>query len=83
MNPGEAAGLSRRTFGGLVMKRYCIKSRGGRTEYFDIVREIEDGFIVRLTRISDGNEKIIEESMTKHLFDICLKTGYIYEAATA
>ncbi|MDR1106749.1 MAG: hypothetical protein LBL44_10365 [Treponema sp.] len=65
------------------MKRYCIKSRGGRTEYFDIVREIEDGFIVRLTRISDGNEKTIEESLTKHLFDICLKTGYIYEAATA
>lgn len=63
------------------MKRYCIKSRSGRTEYLDIVREIEDGFLIRLTRISDGNEKIIEESLTRHLFDICLKTGYIYEEA--
>jgi hypothetical protein len=70
-------------FGGTEMKRYCIKSRSGRTEYFDIIREIEDGFIVRLTRISDGSEKIIEESLTKHLFNICLKTGYIYEAASA
>jgi hypothetical protein len=62
------------------MKRYCIKNRSGRIEYFDVVREIEDGFIVRLTRISDGSERTIEESLTKHLFNICLKTGYIYEA---
>jgi hypothetical protein len=65
------------------MKRYCIKCRSGRTEFFDIIREIEDGFVVRLTRISDGSEKIIEESMTRHLFDICIKTGYIYEAQPA
>jgi hypothetical protein len=62
-----------------VMKRYYIKCRSGRIEYFDIIREIEDGYVVRLTRISDGNKKIIEESMTRHLFDICLKTGYIYK----
>ncbi|MDR1446443.1 MAG: hypothetical protein LBI90_06080 [Treponema sp.] len=60
------------------MKRYCIKCREGKIEYLDIVREIEDGFLVRLTRISDGNERIIEESMTRHLFEICVKTGYIY-----
>ncbi|MDR1046245.1 MAG: hypothetical protein LBL64_00575 [Treponema sp.] len=61
------------------MKRYCIKCREGKTEYLDIVRETEDGFLIRLTRISDGNERIIEESMTRHLFEICVKTGYIYQ----
>jgi hypothetical protein len=61
------------------MKRYCVKGRSGRTEYFDILGEIEDGFLIRLTRVVDGDERIIEESMTRHLFNICLKTGYIRE----
>jgi hypothetical protein len=61
------------------MKRYCVKSRSGRIEYFDVLREIEDGFLIRLTRIIDGSERIIEEPLSRHLFDICLKTGYIYE----
>jgi hypothetical protein len=65
--------------GGFRMKRYCVKCRAGRIEYIDIIKETSDGFLIRLTRLSDGNEKIIEEAMTRHLFDICLKTGYIYE----
>jgi hypothetical protein len=65
------------------MKRYCIKCREGKTEYLDIIRETEDGYLVKLTKISDGNERIIEESMTRHLFEICVKTGYIYQAEAA
>ncbi|MDR2258856.1 MAG: hypothetical protein LBE14_06880 [Treponema sp.] len=62
------------------MKRYYIKCRSGRIEFFDVIRETGEEFIIRLTRLSDGNEKIIEDSMSRRLFDICLKTGYIYEA---
>jgi hypothetical protein len=62
------------------MKRYHVKCRPGRIEFIDIIRENDEGFFIRLTRLSDGNEKIIEESMPRHLFNICLKTGYIYEA---
>ena len=61
------------------MKRYCIKCRAGKIEFFDIISENDDGYRIRLTRLSDGNEKIIEESMSRHLFNICVKTGYIYE----
>jgi hypothetical protein len=64
------------------MKRYCIKCRAGSAEYIDIVKEIEDGYIIRLTRIFDGNEKSSEETITRHLFNICLKTGNIYEPAS-
>ena len=63
------------------MKRYCIKCRAGRIEFFDIIAENYDGYRIRLTRLSDGSERIIEESMTRHLFDLCVKTGYIYELA--
>ena len=61
------------------MKRYCIKSREGKLEYFDIISENEDGYRIRITRLSDGNEKIIEESMTRSLFNMCVQTGYIFE----
>ena len=65
------------------MKRFCIKCRAGRLEYFDIIAENDDGYVIRLTRLSDGNERIVEESMSRHLFDICVKTGYIFQLETA
>ena len=61
------------------MKRYCIKSRTGRIEYFDIISESDDGYKIRITRLSDGSEKIIEESMTRSLFDMCVQSGYIFQ----
>ena len=61
------------------MKRYCIKCRANRIEYFDIISEDEEGFHVRLTRICDGNQKVTQEYMSRSLFNICQKTGYIYE----
>ena len=61
------------------MKRYCIKSRTGRIEYFDILSESDEGYNIRLTRITDGSEKIIEEFMTRSLFDMCVQSGYIFQ----
>ena len=65
------------------MKRYCIKCRAGRIEFLDILSESDDGYRVRLTKLSDGNERIIEESMSRHLFNMCVKAGYIYELENA
>ena len=65
------------------MKRYCIKGRTGRIEFFDIISEDDKGFRIRLTRLSDGNERIMEESMSRNLFDICVKTGYIFQLETS
>jgi hypothetical protein len=61
------------------VKRYCIKSRTGKIEYFDIISENDEGYKIRLTRINDGDEKIIEDSMTRSLFDICVQSGYIFQ----
>jgi len=61
------------------MKRYCIKCQSGKIEYFDIISENENEYLIRHYRISEGNEKVFEESMSRHLFDMCIKTGYIYE----
>ncbi|MDR2758276.1 MAG: hypothetical protein LBB78_02720 [Spirochaetaceae bacterium] len=65
------------------MKRYFIKANGDRIEYFDILGENNNGYRIRLTKINDGYEKTIEDSMSRTLFDVCLKTGYIYELEEA
>jgi hypothetical protein len=62
-----------------AMKRYCIKCEPGRIEYLDIINENSEGYIIRVTRIRDGYEKVIEEPLSRHLFNICLKTGFIYK----
>lgn len=59
------------------MKRYYIKCEPSRTEYLDVLGEDEEGYTIRVTRIKDGYEKTIEEFMSRHLFEICIKTGYI------
>ena len=61
------------------MKRYCIKCQTGKIEYFDVLGENDTEYQIRLTRLSDGDERTYEESMSRHLFNICVKTGYIFE----
>ena len=65
------------------MKRYCIKGQSGKIEFFDVLSEDDDGYRIKLTRITDGNEKITETSIPRHLFKLCLRTGYIIEFNTA
>ncbi|MDR2181136.1 MAG: hypothetical protein LBN92_00490 [Treponema sp.] len=65
------------------MKRYCVKSRPGRSEFLDILHETDSGYRIRLTKRSDGNERILEEFIDRHLFDMCVKTGFLSELANA
>ena len=64
------------------MKRYNVKCRKDRIEFIDIIRETEDGYMIQITRISDGIENTREETITRHLFNICIKTGFICEMLT-
>ncbi|MDR2480118.1 MAG: hypothetical protein LBD48_12505 [Treponema sp.] len=61
------------------MKRYCVKCPADRIEYIEILTETDEGYFIRLTRQGGGSEKITEEHMPRHLFNLCLKTGYLYE----
>lgn len=65
------------------MKRYCIKCREDRAEYFDIIGENDSEYKIRLTRLRDGTERVFEETMRRELFDMCIKTGYIFEMENA
>jgi hypothetical protein len=61
------------------MKNYYIRSAPGSADYLSVLRETDDGYMVRIYRDLDGYEKIIDEYMTKMLFDSCVRTGYITE----
>jgi len=59
------------------MKRYTIKCVPGYTEYIDVLQEMDNEYLVRFTRDRNGNIKTTEETITRHLFNICIQTGYI------
>jgi len=59
------------------MKRYSVKSTPGNKEYIDILKETDSEFFVRFTRDNNGSVKTTDETITRHLFDICLQTGYL------
>ncbi|MCL2764620.1 MAG: hypothetical protein FWD40_05005 [Treponema sp.] len=59
------------------MKRYSIRCLPGNTEYIDILQEMENEYVVRFTRCNNGSTKTTEETITRHLFNICVQTGYL------
>jgi len=59
------------------MKRYSIRCLPGSTEYIDILKELDNEYLVRFTRNNNGHIKTTEETITRHLFNICVQTGYL------
>jgi hypothetical protein len=62
-----------------LMKNYYIKSTPGSADYLSVLGETDEGFMVRIYRDQDGYEKIIDDFMSKTLFESCMRTGYITE----
>ena len=61
------------------MKTYTLKSIGKNTDYMTILREMEDGFVVKIVRDLDGYEDVKTDWLSKELFESCLRTGYLTE----
>ena len=59
------------------MAVYTLKSIGKNTDYMTVVREMDDGYVVRIDRDKDGYEDVTTDYLSKALFDTCLRTGYI------
>ena len=65
------------------VKRYEIKSDPGRRAVLQIVAEHADAYEVRITRYYDGYHTDETESMSRELFDLCLRTGYLTTLSVA
>lgn len=56
---------------------YSLKSHTNSTDYMEIMREMEDGFIVKIVRDKDGYKDVTTDFISATLFDSCVRTGYI------
>ena len=64
------------------MASYTVKSLGKSTDYMPIVRELDDGYVVRIVRDKDGYNDITTDYISKTLFDSCIRTGYLTKMET-
>ncbi|MCK9171511.1 MAG: hypothetical protein M0P01_13960 [Treponema sp.] len=61
------------------MKSYTLKSIGNTSDYMTVVREMEDGYVVRIVRDRDGYDEVKTDYISRELFDSCIRTGYLSE----
>lgn len=64
------------------MASYTLKSIGKTTDYMTIVRETDDGYVVRIVRDKDGYSDITTDFISKELFESCIRTGYLTKIET-
>ena len=64
------------------MGSYTLKSIGKSTDYMTIVREMDDGYVVRIVRDKDGYNDVTTYYISKTLFDSCIRTGYLTKMST-
>ncbi|MBQ2314427.1 MAG: hypothetical protein II187_05960 [Treponema sp.] len=64
------------------MGSYTLKSIGKSTDYMTIVREMDDGYVVRIVRDKDGYNDVTTDYISKTLFDSCIRTGYLTKMST-
>lgn len=65
------------------MKSYTLKSIGKKTDYMTIIREMDDGFVVKIVRDLDGYQDVKTDYISKELFESCIRTGYLTEIKEA
>lgn len=65
------------------MAYYTLKSIGNSSDYMTIIKETEDGYVVRIVRDKDGYDDITTDFISKSLFESCIRTGYLTKIETA
>ena len=59
------------------MIQYRVKSPEGTQKFVEIEREHPDGYEVVVTNIYEDYKKEHKEFINRHLFETCLRTGYL------
>lgn len=59
------------------MIQYKVKSSEGVQSFLEITKERNDGYDVLITCVYEDYKKEMREFINSHLFDICVRTGYL------
>ena len=65
------------------MDTYTLRSINNSNDYMTIVRELDDGYVVRIVRDKDGYSDVTTDYISKTLFESCIRTGYLSKVDTA
>ena len=65
------------------MGTYILKSIGKSQDYMTLVREMDDGYVVRIVRDEDGYNDVTTDYISKALFDSCVRTGYLTKVSAS
>ncbi|MCR5319420.1 MAG: hypothetical protein K6E22_14465 [Treponema sp.] len=65
------------------MGTYTLRSINNSNDYITIVRELDDGYVVRIVRDKDGYSDVTTDYISKTLFESCVRTGYLSKVDTA
>lgn len=60
-----------------IMGTYTLKSIGSNSDYMTVVREMDDGYVVKIVRDKDGYDDVTTDYISKALFESCVRTGYL------
>ena len=63
--------------------RYQVKGIKGLNTVLEVTETHAEGYRIRITSVSEGNEKTSEEFITRHLLETCIRTGYLQPVAEA
>lgn len=61
------------------MKNYSLKSLGNKNDYMTILKETDDGYVIKIVRDLDGYEDVKNDFLSRELFESCIRTGYLTE----
>ncbi len=59
-----------------IMECYSLKSHSS-NDYMTVIKELDEGFVVRIVRDQDGYQETTTDFISKVLFESCVRTGYI------
>lgn len=56
---------------------YRVKGQGSFITYVEIMEEYDDSYKLLMKRVSDSSVREKTEMMSKHLFELCVSTGFL------
>lgn len=77
INAAFTCGSRRKT-----MAYYTLKSIGKSSDYMTILKETDEGYVVRIVRDKDGFDDVTTDFISRSLFESCIRTGYLTKIET-
>ena len=62
-----------------IIKSYSLKILVNKNDYITILKETDDGYVIKIVRDLDGYEDTKTDFLSKELFESCIRTGYLTE----